>query len=87
MDIDPNAPCRELTVAQQQVVEIAKALALDARILVLDEPSATLTSQEVARLFAVLRAPNLLNHHGHEGSRRKLEAFLGCGLAFTNEYN
>jgi ABC-type sugar transport system ATPase subunit len=53
--VDPGALCRDLTVAQQQVVEIAKALATDARILVLDEPSATLTPQEVERLFAVLR--------------------------------
>ena len=53
--VDPAAPCRDLTVAQQQAVEIAKALSKDARILVMDEPSATLTPQEVARLFAVIR--------------------------------
>ncbi len=55
VDIDPNALCRDLTVAQQQVVEIAKALAADARILVMDEPSAALTPQEVERLFKVIR--------------------------------
>lgn len=53
--IDPMALCRDLTVAQQQVVEIAKALAFDVRIIVMDEPSATLTLQEVERLFAVIR--------------------------------
>ncbi len=53
--VDPEARCRELTVAQQQVVEIAKALSLDARIIVMDEPSATLTTQEVERLFDVIR--------------------------------
>ena len=53
--IDPEALCRALTIAQQQVVEIAKALSLGARIIVMDEPSATLTSQEVERLFAVIR--------------------------------
>jgi ABC-type sugar transport system ATPase subunit len=53
--IDSEAPCRELTVAQQQVVEIAKALAHSARILVMDEPSATLTPQEVERLYTVVR--------------------------------
>jgi len=53
--VDPAALCRVLTVAQQQEMEIAKALATDARILVLDEPSATLTPPEVGRLFAVLR--------------------------------
>jgi ribose transport system ATP-binding protein len=55
VDIDPAALCRDLTVAQQQVVEIAKALAMNARILVMDEPSAALTATEVERLFAVIR--------------------------------
>jgi len=53
--IDPEAPCRDLTVAQQQCVEIAKALSQKARILVLDEPSAVLTDQEVETLFAIIR--------------------------------
>ena len=53
--IDPGACCRDLTVAQQQVVEIARALATEARILIMDEPSATLTSREIERLFAVIR--------------------------------
>jgi len=55
IDIDPDALCRDLTVAQQQIVEIAKALALDARILVMDEPSAALTTREVERLYAIIR--------------------------------
>ena len=55
VSVDPTACCRDLTIAQQQVVEIARALATDARILIMDEPSATLTSQEVERLFAVIR--------------------------------
>jgi ABC-type sugar transport system ATPase subunit len=53
--IDPETPCAELTVAQQQAVEIAKALAFDARILVMDEPTAALTGQETERLFAIIR--------------------------------
>ena len=52
--VDPDALCRDLSVAQQQVVEIAKALNLNARIIVMDEPSATLTGREVERLFAVI---------------------------------
>jgi len=55
VEIDPEAVCRSLTVAQQQVVEIAKALSLRARILVMDEPTATLSSDEVERLFAIIR--------------------------------
>jgi ribose transport system ATP-binding protein len=53
--IDPSTLCRDLTVAQQQVVEIARALAGDARLLVMDEPSAALTPREVERLFGVIR--------------------------------
>ncbi len=52
--IDPEALCADLTVAQQQAVEIAKALSVNARIIVMDEPSATLTTQEVKRLFEII---------------------------------
>ena len=54
VEIDLDAPCRRLTTAQQQLVEIAKALAFDARIIVMDEPSAALTSHEVERLLLAL---------------------------------
>lgn len=53
--IDPGRPCSRLTVAEQQVVEIARALSCEARILVMDEPSAVLTEQEVEMLFAIVR--------------------------------
>lgn len=53
--LDPEAICLELSVAQQQLVEIAKALSTGARIIVMDEPSATLTNQEVDKLFAIIR--------------------------------
>jgi ABC-type sugar transport system ATPase subunit len=53
--VDPDARCRGLTIAQQQAVEIAKALGQSARLLVLDEPSAALTPPEVERLHDVLR--------------------------------
>lgn len=54
VEIDLDTPCRRLTTAQQQLVEIAKALAFQARIIVMDEPSAALTSHEVSRLFAII---------------------------------
>ncbi len=53
--LDPDTRSRELTIAQQQAVEIAKALSGSARVLIMDEPSATLTPPEVERLFAVMR--------------------------------
>jgi len=54
INIDVNARCSELTVAQQQTVEIAKALSVKAKIIVMDEPTATLTTRETERLFAVI---------------------------------
>jgi ribose transport system ATP-binding protein len=53
--IDPETPCGRLSIAEQQTVEIARALVRDARILVLDEPTAALSAHEVERLFAILR--------------------------------
>ncbi len=53
--IDPEALCRDLSIAEQQSVEIAKALSLNARIIVMDEPTATLTPQEVNSLLAIVR--------------------------------
>lgn len=53
--IDPESICRDLSVASQQLVEIVKALCGEARVLVLDEPTAALTSSEADRLHAVLR--------------------------------
>jgi rhamnose transport system ATP-binding protein len=54
--IDPDRPARGLSIADQQIVEIAKALSLDARVIVMDEPTAALSGVEVERLFAVARA-------------------------------
>ncbi|WP_102222650.1 sugar ABC transporter ATP-binding protein [Acidimangrovimonas sediminis] len=55
IDMPLDVPVGRLSVAEQQFVEIAKALALDARLLVLDEPTATLTPAEVEHLFKVMR--------------------------------
>jgi ABC-type sugar transport system ATPase subunit len=54
VEIDLDIPCRRLTTAQHQLVEIAKALAQQARIIVMDEPTAALTSHETARLFEII---------------------------------
>jgi simple sugar transport system ATP-binding protein len=54
-DIDPSAKIEELSVGQQQRVEILKAIYRNARILVLDEPTAVLTPQETREIFEVLR--------------------------------
>ena len=53
--VDPEALIEDVTVGAQQRVEILKTLYRDARILVLDEPTAVLTAQETAELFDVLR--------------------------------
>jgi general nucleoside transport system ATP-binding protein len=54
--VDPNAVIEDVTVGTQQRAEILRALYRDARILVLDEPTAVLTAQEADELFQVLRA-------------------------------
>ena len=54
-NIDPRSEVRSLSVAQMQIVEIAKALSLEAKILVLDEPTASITGHESAAFFKLLR--------------------------------
>ena len=54
--VDPDTQVRRLIVAEKQLVEIAKALARKARLLIMDEPTATLTPGETERLFALMRA-------------------------------
>ena len=54
--IDPRRPALGLSIADQQIIEIAKAISLDARLLIMDEPTAALSGVEVDRLFAVARS-------------------------------
>jgi len=56
VDIRPGAMVKNLSVAQQQMVEIAKALSLNARVLIMDEPTSSLTESEIDRLFVIIRS-------------------------------
>ncbi len=54
--IDPDRPAEGLSIADQQVIEIAKAVSLDAKVLIMDEPTAALSGVEVERLFVIARS-------------------------------
>lgn len=54
--VDPDQLVGELTIGKQQLVEIAKALSIDARVLIMDEPTSSLSSHEVESLFTVVEA-------------------------------
>ncbi len=56
VDLDPARSAEGLSIADQQLIEIAKAISLDAKVLVMDEPTAALSGNEVERLFTVARA-------------------------------
>ena len=55
IDIDPSVPVGSLQVSKQQMVEIAKALSMNARILIMDEPTSALTTNEIDDLFRIIR--------------------------------
>ncbi|MBC8254232.1 MAG: sugar ABC transporter ATP-binding protein, partial [Ardenticatenia bacterium] len=55
VDLDPRSRVRGLTIAQLQMVEVAKALSANARVLIMDEPTSALTLHEVADLFRIVR--------------------------------
>ncbi|TVX97424.1 sugar ABC transporter ATP-binding protein [Cohnella terricola] len=54
LDMDPRAKVADLTVAKQQMVEIAKALSFNSEVLIMDEPTAALTSSEIEELFRII---------------------------------
>ena len=55
LDLRPTAVVRNLAVAEQQMVEIARALSMDSQLIVMDEPTSALSSTEVGKLFAIIR--------------------------------
>ena len=55
-DIDPDIPVNHLGVAQRQLVEIARALSVDAKLIVMDEPTAALSEKETKKLFEAIRS-------------------------------
>ncbi|WP_144152558.1 sugar ABC transporter ATP-binding protein [Paraburkholderia sp. BCC1885] len=61
VNLDPRAMVGNLTVASQQMVEIAKALSFDSRVLIMDEPTSALNDAEIAELFRIIRE---LKSHG-----------------------
>ena len=76
--MDPARPARGLSVADQQLVEIAKALSLNSTVLVMDEPTAALTNVEVARLFEVISTLREQNAAVLFISHRLEEVFACC---------
>ena len=61
VQLDPERIARGLSIAEQQLVEIAKALSLEAKVVIMDEPTAALSPVEVRRLFGVVET---LRAHG-----------------------
>ena len=54
IDIDPNASAGSLSVGMQQLVEVAKAISIDAKLLIMDEPTSSLSEKEIDDLFKVI---------------------------------
>ena len=55
LDLDPRTPVERLSIGERQLIEIARLVGRDARVLILDEPTATLSENEIERVFAVAR--------------------------------
>jgi L-arabinose transport system ATP-binding protein len=77
-EIDPDTKVGHLPIAQRQLVEIAKALSRGARVIAFDEPTSSLSSREVARLFAVIRDLKARGHVILYVTHRMDEVFTVC---------
>ena len=62
IDISPRTVVGDLPISKQQMVEIAKALSMDARILIMDEPTSALTAREIEDLFRIIRDLRATGH-------------------------
>ena len=74
--IDPATPVERLCIAQRQMVEIAKALSLNARMILLDEPTSSLSIAEIERLHNVVR-----------GSRRSVMSVSSSSLTTSTRFS
>lgn len=54
LDLNPNTPVKKLSIAQQQMVEVTKALAFNLKLLIMDEPTSSLTKREIDKLFGII---------------------------------
>src|SRR5207237_9885102 len=76
--LDPDRLARGLSIADQQLVEIVKALTTNARVIVMDEPNAAVTTKEVDRLFGIVETLRALGHGVLVVSHRLDELFGLC---------
>ena len=81
LDLDPSTPLAGLSLAQRQLVEIAKALSLNARLIIMDEPTSSLTLGESERLLAIIADLAAQNHTVVYISHRLHELTACCGRA------
>ena len=91
LDIDPRTQLDRLGVAQQQMVEVAKALHHKADLIIMDEPTSSLSVREIDDLFAIIRelqaagvAMIYISHHLDESLRRQQTASRCCATAATS---
>ncbi len=76
LDIDPETKVKDLSVAKQQMVEIAKALSYNSKVLIMDEPTAALSKSEIEELFRFIRDLRSKNHAIVYISHRMDEIFV-----------
>ncbi|MDG2870834.1 ATP-binding cassette domain-containing protein, partial [Vibrio parahaemolyticus] len=81
IDIDPRLKIKDISIAKQQMVEIARALSLNASVIVMDEPTDTLTDKEVDILFDVIKELKTNNKAIIYISHRLKEVFEICDRA------